>query len=144
MLLPAVRATHLVERGIDMSSARSLWGICLFFLVSGLSCGSADPRRSGEATSFAAPLVASVETSHVARASYYNVEATRYRDIANHARQLSAAYAQWTPPATATKNWNAILKARVDARAVAADQRAENLQALLTSGTPVVSDGGAQ
>jgi hypothetical protein len=66
----------------------------------------------------------------VARAAAYSAEVARYREIANHDRQLSAAYARWTPPATATKNWTAALKARADARAATADQIAGRLQTL--------------
>ena len=67
-----------------------------------------------------------------ARATYYAGEATRYRDIANHERQASAAYAKFTPPAAdaVTKNWNAALKASADARATAADQIATRIQAI--------------
>jgi len=69
-----------------------------------------------------------LDTRDSARTAYYTAEAARYRDIASHARQLSAAYARVTAPATAAKNWNAILKARADARAVSADQIAAGIQ----------------
>jgi hypothetical protein len=96
--------------------------------VSGLSCGSAAPTSVGaETTSGAAPLTAA-DTSNAARASSYAAEVARYRDIATRERQASAAYAARTPPAGATKDWNATLKARADARATAADQIATRIQ----------------
>jgi hypothetical protein len=69
-----------------------------------------------------------LDTRDSARAAYFAAEAARYRDIAAHDRQLSAAYARLTLPAAASKNWNTILKARVEARAAAADQIAAGIQ----------------
>ena len=69
-----------------------------------------------------------LDTSDRARAAYFAAEVAKYRDIAAHERQLSAAYARVTVPAPAAKNWNTILKARVDARAAAADQIAAGVQ----------------
>jgi hypothetical protein len=113
---------------------------CLLVLVGGLvaiaasGCGAGDIPRSppGEVTVPVGALAAAgVDRSNTARAAYYLNEVTRYRDIATHERQLSTAYAQRTPPTAATKDWNATLKARADARAIAADQIATDIQTLV-------------
>lgn len=96
--------------------------------VSSLSCGSAAPAPVGaDTTNVARPLTAE-DTSNAARARSFAAEVARYRDIASQERALSAAYARWTAPAGATKDWNATLKARADARATAADQIATRTQ----------------
>jgi len=74
-------------------------------LVAG-ACGAPSSKSAGSTR--AGALTA--ETRNAERASYYTAEATRYRDIASQQRQRSAAYARWTPPAGATKDWNATLK----------------------------------
>jgi hypothetical protein len=117
-----------------------LVGVCSVYLlvvflgseIAGFGCGGGTPQRSApdESKIPAALIAADLDRSNTARAAYYVSEATRYRDIAAHERQLSAAYARWTPPATATKDWNATLKAGVDARAIAADQIAAKIQTL--------------
>ena len=120
-----------------MANHRGGWATSqrILFVVSAaaavlLSCGGAAPApAAAETTGVAAPLTAA-DASNAGRAGYYVAEVARYRDIANRERQLSAAYARWTPPAGAgvTKDWNATLKARADARAVAADQIATRTQ----------------
>lgn len=69
-----------------------------------------------------------LDTTDRARAAYFAAEVAKYRDVAAHDRELSAAYARVAVPVAASKNWNAILKARVEARAAAADQIAAGLQ----------------
>jgi hypothetical protein len=112
-------------------------------------CGDRDSAGGGPTpseTRTAGALTATAATGPAARAAYWAAEATRYRDIANHERQISAAYAAWTPPAAAavTKNWNATLKPIADARAVAADQIAVNLQAIADFETAAAAKAGAQ
>jgi len=105
----------------------------LAFAVSATAALTAcDGRRPAAADQPADPTTetrtSALDTRDSARAAYFAAEAAKYRDIANHDRQLSAAYARLTVPASASKNWNAILKARVDARATAADQIADGIQ----------------
>jgi hypothetical protein len=85
----------------------------------------ADPGAGGGETRRAA-----LDSSEEARAAYFRAEVARLRDIANQQRQLSAAYARWTAPAGASKDWNATLKASADARAAAVDQIVVSAQAL--------------
>jgi hypothetical protein len=110
-----------------------------FFFVVALGaattgCGEAapPPGHAEGARTITAPLAAAVGTSDSARATYYAGEAARYRDIANQERQMSAAYAKFTPAASdaVTKDWNATLKASADARATAADQIATRIQVI--------------
>jgi hypothetical protein len=91
-----------------------------------IGCGSGE--RSGGAVTAAALTAA--DRTRVARAAAYTAEIARYRGIASEERRLAAAYARWTAPARATKDWNATLKARVEARAAAVDQIAAKLQTL--------------
>jgi hypothetical protein len=95
-------------------------------VIATLGCGSADATASNSAPS----ALTTTDRTHAGRATAYTAEAARYRDIASQQRQLSAAYARWTPPARASKNWNETLKARADARAAAVDQVATKLQAI--------------
>ena len=118
-----------------MATHRSVWaygrvivlGACAASAIA--ACGDRESAGSDRLTDPATETrTGALDTRDSARAAYYAAEATRYRDIASRARQLSAAYARWTPPATTAKNWNAILKTRADARATAADQIAAAIQ----------------
>lgn len=94
------------------------------------ACGARESAGGDQLTDHRAETrTSALDTRDSARAAYFAAEAAKYRDIADHDRQLSAAYARLTLPASATKNWNAILKARVEARAAAADQIAAGVQA---------------
>jgi len=136
------------DRPADVRPAIYLYLLLVPFVLMGTTAcngAGAGARVPGDGTkTIAAPLTAGADTSDSGRAAYYTAEATRYRDIANHARQLSAAYARWTPPATATKNWNAILKTRADARAAAADQIAAGIQVEADFHTAAAAKAGAQ
>ena len=114
-----------------MTTARAALGLCLFsFLLSGFSCGATPSKQPPGETRAAALVTEGGDRSRTARAAYYTAEVARLRRIAQEERELSAAYARRTPPADTTKDWNATLKARVDARAAAVDQIAAKVQAL--------------
>ncbi len=116
------------HRGGWATSQRILFVVSAVAAAVLLSCGGAAPApAAAETTGVAGPLTAE-DTSNAARARSFAAEVARYRDIANQERALSAAYARWTAPAGATKDWNATLKARADARATAADQIATRTQ----------------
>jgi hypothetical protein len=115
------------------------------------ACGGKDSAAppsvpGGESTNIVAALSGVPDRTEAARAAAWAAEATRYRDIANHERQISAAYASWTPPAgvAVTKNWNTTLKPSADARAAAADQIAVSLQAIADFHTAAAANAGAQ
>ena len=115
-----------------MIIARTVFGtLLLSSLIAGSSCGSPPSKSPGGETTHVAALVsdggARINSS---KAVYYAGQVRRYRDVASEQRRLSAAYAHRTPPATTTKDWNAILKARADARAAAADQIAARTQTI--------------
>jgi len=116
-----------VARGDRLSR---FWILVLGLPLAALSCGSGAPDASPkpEPPVVVGQLAADTSRTNTARATYYAAEAARYREIAAQQRALSVAYARWTPPATATKNWNATLKASADARAASADQVAAGLQ----------------
>ena len=105
-------------------------GFLAALLLGVASCGGTPQPQSPGETERAALMTDGGDRSRTARAAYYTAEVARLRQIAREERDLSAAYARRTPPARTTKDWNATLKARVEARAAAADQIAAKLQTL--------------
>jgi hypothetical protein len=105
---------------VRFARARSM---SFVLVVAIFGCGGNAPPSTGTTAT-----ALTTDRSHAAQATVYAGKVTRYRDIATGQRQLSAAYAKWTPPARAGRNWNETLKARADARAAAADGIAVNMQ----------------
>jgi len=104
--------------------------ILIVFLASlaGSSCGDPLPHPAGGATTRSAALAA--DRSNVARAAYYTAEVQQLREIARQERELSAAYARWTPDPSdrVITNYNEKLKADSDVLAGAEDRLAAQAQ----------------
>jgi hypothetical protein len=105
-------------------------GLWASFAIAG--CGERARQPADVENTKAAAVADPNDRTHTGRATYQTERAERFREIARRERERAQAFGRWTPRGdqTGKVNVNIELKARAEARAIAADQTAAEIQQL--------------